>query len=314
MAFVKVYKNKAYHKRYQTKYRRRREGKTDYFQRRRMVKQDKNKYNTPKYRLVVRISNTKVICQIIYATITGDRVLAAAESTELKNYGITVGLKNYAAAYATGLLVARRTLKKLGLDSTFEGQKEIDGEEYYVADEEYEGEKRPFKCVLDVGLVRTTVGARVFGAMKGAADGGLDIPHNPKRFPGYEAPEDGKGEGEYDAEVHRDRIFGNHIAEYMTQMQEDEPEEYEKHFATYIKAGLNADNLEEAYTKCHAAIRANPDPAPKKEAHPGVVRKGNTVITPSGKNYTRSKRLNLKQRKQRVYEKIRVARARAMEE
>jgi len=37
---------------------------------------------------------------------------------------------------------------------------------------------------LDIGLVATTVGNRVFGALKGAVDGGLDIPHNTKRFPG----------------------------------------------------------------------------------------------------------------------------------
>ena len=34
----------------QVKFRRRREGKTDYFARKRLVIQDKNKYNTPKYR------------------------------------------------------------------------------------------------------------------------------------------------------------------------------------------------------------------------------------------------------------------------
>ena len=53
MGFVKVVKNKAYFKRFQVKYKRRREGKTDYFARRRLICQDKNKYNTPKYRLVV---------------------------------------------------------------------------------------------------------------------------------------------------------------------------------------------------------------------------------------------------------------------
>ena len=56
-AFVKVQKNKAYFKRYQPKFKRRREGKTDYYARKRLCVQDKNKYNTPKYRLVVRITN-----------------------------------------------------------------------------------------------------------------------------------------------------------------------------------------------------------------------------------------------------------------
>ena len=43
------------------------------------------------------------------------------------------------------------------------------------------------RCALDVGLARTSTGAKVFAAMKGAADGGLDIPHSVKRFPGYDA-------------------------------------------------------------------------------------------------------------------------------
>lgn len=57
MARVKFAKNKAYSKRYQTKWRRRREGKTDYQARRRLVSQDKRKYYSPKYRLVVRFTN-----------------------------------------------------------------------------------------------------------------------------------------------------------------------------------------------------------------------------------------------------------------
>merc|ERR1711963_1382065 len=65
--FVAVQKNKAYFKRYQVKFRRRREGKTDYFARKRLCVQDKNKYNTPKYRLVVRITNKDIIAQVAYA-------------------------------------------------------------------------------------------------------------------------------------------------------------------------------------------------------------------------------------------------------
>lgn len=44
MAFVKLVKNNAYFKRFQTKYRRRREGKTDYRARKRLITQDKTKY------------------------------------------------------------------------------------------------------------------------------------------------------------------------------------------------------------------------------------------------------------------------------
>lgn len=40
------------------------EGKTDYYARKRLVIQDKNKYNTPKYRMVVRFTNKDIICQV----------------------------------------------------------------------------------------------------------------------------------------------------------------------------------------------------------------------------------------------------------
>jgi len=52
-----------------------------------------------------------VICQIAYATLKGDRILAQASSNELKRFGVEAGLTNYAASYATGLLLARRLLK-----------------------------------------------------------------------------------------------------------------------------------------------------------------------------------------------------------
>lgn len=122
--FVKVLKSKAYFKRYQVKFRRRREGKTDYRARKRLICQDKNKYNAPKYRLVVRFSNRYVNCQIAYATIEGDKIMCQANSRELERYGLKTGLKNYAAAYCTGLLCARRLLQKLGLDETYAGEEE----------------------------------------------------------------------------------------------------------------------------------------------------------------------------------------------
>lgn len=292
MPFVKVTKNKAYFKRYQVKYRRRREGKTDYRARKRLITQDKNKYNSPKYRLVVRITNTKVICQIAYAEIDGDKVLAQATSAELPRYGMKVGLKNYAAAYATGLLVGRRVLQKLGLDEDYEGNTEVDGEivktevngrTYFV--DEVADEKRPFRCYLDVGLRTTTTGQRVFGALKGAADAGLDIPHSEKRFPGYS-----RDDKSYDAEVHRDRIFAQHIAEHMKELEEDDPELLASQYAEYQKAGIEADDIEDLLTKVHEAIRADPSPAPKK------------AFTPD-KSFKRQAKRSLQQRKARVAQK-----------
>merc|ERR1711990_1149833 len=133
MGFVKILKNKAYSKRYQTKFRRRRQGKTDYFARKRLVVNDKDKYDTKKYRLVVRFTNQRVLTSIVYSTLKGDMTVAAADSKELAKFGITAGLKNYAAAYCTGLLLARRLLKDKKMDADFVGETEADGELYNIA-------------------------------------------------------------------------------------------------------------------------------------------------------------------------------------
>ncbi|KAI3450154.1 hypothetical protein Pfo_031026 [Paulownia fortunei] len=254
MAFVKAQKSKAYSKRFQVKFKRRRQGKTDYRARIRLINQDKNKYNTPKYRFVVRFTNKDIICQILSASITGDNVLAAAYAHELPHYGLEVGLTNYPAAYCTGLLLSRRVLKRLEMDEEYEGNVEATGEDYSVEPAE---SRRPFRALLDVGLIRTTTGNRVFGALKGALDGGLDIPHSDKRFAGFS-----KDNKQLDPEVHRKYIYGGHIASYMSILMEDEPEKYQSHFSEYIKRGIEAENIEEMYKKVHAAIRA--DPAQKK--------------------------------------------------
>ncbi|GAA5800373.1 hypothetical protein HPULCUR_005802 [Helicostylum pulchrum] len=249
--FVKQQKNKAYFKRYQVKYRRRREGKTDYYARKRLVVQAKNKYNSPKYRLVVRFTNKDIVCQIIYAKLQGDFVLSAAYAHELPRYGVKGGLTNWASAYATGLLLARRTLAKLGLADKYEGFAEPDGTVQQI--EAAEDAPRPFKAFLDVGLARTSTGARVFGAMKGASDGGIFVPHNGNRFPGFDLETKTN-----DDELLRNYIYGVHVAEYMEYLEEEDEERYKKQFATFIKNGVTSDKVEDMYTEAHEAIRADP--------------------------------------------------------
>jgi len=266
MPFVKVVKNKAYFKTFQVKMRRRRSGHTDYRQRHKLITQDKNKYQSPKYRLVVRFTNKFVLCQIVYAEITGDKVLCSACSSELPKHGLVVGLKSYPAAYCTGLLLARRLLKQIGLDEVYSGveeptgdvvKTEVDGRTFYV--DELDDDKKPFRAFLDVGIKNTTTGAKVFGAMKGASDGGLDIPHSNKRFPGYS-----RDTKQFDAAVHKARIMGEHIADYMREMEEDDEEMFKRYFAKYIEAGIDADDIEELIEKVMESIRA--DPSREKKA------------------------------------------------
>jgi len=235
----------------ETAVKRRRQNKTDYHARKRLIIQDKNKYKTPKYRFVVRITNKDIICQVFSADMTHDVCMLAAYSHELPRYGVKVGLTNYAAAYCTGLLLARRVNSKLGLD--YEGCTDIDGEDFNV-EADPEG-KAPFKALLDVGLRRTTTGARLFGCMKGACDGGLDIPHNDRRFPGTTCL--GK-DYTADAEVHKEHIFGGHVKEYMEALLEDDEEAYQKQFSRYIAAEVGPDDIEDMYTEAHEKIRADP--------------------------------------------------------
>jgi large subunit ribosomal protein L5e len=253
MPFVKVVKSNAYFSRYQVKYRRRREGKTDYYARKRLVTQSKSKYNAPKYRLVVRFTNKQIICQIIYARLQGDFVLASASSKELPRYGINHGLTNWTAAYATGLLVARRALTKLNLHDKYAGVEEPTGELTMTEALEDDDAPKPFKAYLDVGLKKTSTGSRVFGALKGASDGGIFIPHSEKRFPGYDTESK-----KLDAEVLKKYIFGGHVAEYMESLEEEDDERFKKQFASYLEDGVGSEDMEDIYKNAYAAIREDP--------------------------------------------------------
>lgn len=261
----------AYFKRYQTKFRRRREGKTDYRARKRLVVQAKDKYNSPRFRFVVRFSNQSVTCQVIFADIKKDNVLCSAHSSELTSYGIPAGHKNYAAAYCTGLLCAKRLLTTMKFTDEDDEERTMaelyegapcDGNirsvkygrrTLYVEDLEWETERRPFRCNLDVGIKATTLGSRVFGALKGASDGGLDIPHNFKKFPGYN-----KEKKKYNAKAHLARIFGGHVSNYMKVLQEKDEAAYQRQFSKYIAAGVGPADIKAMYEKAHEQIRASP--------------------------------------------------------
>lgn len=133
--------------------------------------------------------------------------------------------------------------------------------------------------------------------MQGALDGGLDVPHSEKRFPGFN-----KEDKSLNAETHRKYILGGHIADYMRVsrslksvrgqlftyncngltcvivpdcqlLKEDEPEKYQSHFSGFIKEGVEAEDLADMYTKVHAAIRADPAIQKTEKKAPAEKRK-----------------------------------------
>ena len=133
---------------YTVPYRRRREGKTDYKLRKKLI-------ISKMPRLVVRKTNKHIITQLVEATVIGDIVITSAHSQELrKKYGWLGDLNNLPAAYLTGLLCGLRAVDK--------------------------GVK---KAILDIGLHTPSRGAAVFAAMKGFVDAGVEVPHNESILP-----------------------------------------------------------------------------------------------------------------------------------
>lgn len=129
-------------KTYTVQFRRKREGKTNYKMRMRLLQ-------SKKPRLVVRPSLMGVCAQIIEFFPEGDRIVAAAHSRELEKYGWRFHKGNIPSAYLTGLLVGIKAKKK--------GVKE---------------------AVLDIGLRGPVKGSRIFACLKGAVDAGLAIAHS----------------------------------------------------------------------------------------------------------------------------------------
>jgi large subunit ribosomal protein L18 len=131
-------------------FRRRREGKTDYRRRQRMLRS-----TLP--RAVVRKTLNQTLVQVIEAEAGGDRVVASARSLDLKEHGWTVGTGNVPAAYLTGYLAGKRAVAK-GVT----------------------------EAVLDIGVQEPTKGGRVFAALQGLLDAGLKVPHSEAILPAKE--------------------------------------------------------------------------------------------------------------------------------
>ncbi|KAM7241415.1 hypothetical protein CapIbe_007987 [Capra ibex] len=120
----------------------------------------------------------------------------------------------------------------------------------------------PSPVYFDAGLARTSIGNKVSGALKGAGNEGLSIPHSSKWFPSYDSENK-----EFSAEVHRKHITGQNAADYTCYLIEEDEDAYKKQFSPFIKNNITPYMMEEMYKKAHAAIIENPvyEKKPKKE-------------------------------------------------
>ena len=133
------------------KYNRRVRGLTNYHQRLNLLKS-----KLP--RCVIRKSNNGMLIQVVEFDQKGDHIITAARAKDLKQLGYTLHLGNTAAAYLTGLLVAKRALKA-----------GVKGD-----------------VIIDFGLQRIQYGNRLFAAVKGLIDGGLQVKVGEGVFPDEE--------------------------------------------------------------------------------------------------------------------------------
>lgn len=140
----------AHNTKYTVRYRRRREGKTNYKKRLELLKGKKD-------RLIIRKTNTQIILQIAKYNPDGDKVILTVRSGQLKKKGWNYSTKNIPAAYLAGLMLAKSA------------------KEHKISE-----------AVLDMGLQTPIHGNKIFAALKGVIDGGLSIPFSESIFPKQE--------------------------------------------------------------------------------------------------------------------------------
>ncbi len=133
--------------RYSVAYRRKREGKTDYRKRLKLL-------ISGKPRLVVRKSLQCIYAQIVKFNPKGDIVVAAANSKDIVKLGWKFNMKNIPCAYLVGCLIAKKAK-----------------------------EKKINEAVLDIGLYPSVKGAKLYAVVKGANDSGLKVPCSAEIFP-----------------------------------------------------------------------------------------------------------------------------------
>ena len=185
--------------RYNVPFRRKREGKTDYKKRIRLVLSEMP-------RLTIRPTNKHIMVQLIEAKPEGDFTLISASSTELiKRYNWKANCGNLPAAYLTGLLAG------------------------------YKARQKDFKkAVLDIGLHISSKGSRIYSALKGAIDAGMEIPHSEEILPNLE------------------RIQGKHILNY-SEILKEKTDPDNKQFSKYVSKKFDpkgiCDHFEEVKKK-----------------------------------------------------------------
>jgi large subunit ribosomal protein L18 len=133
--------------RYSVPYRRKREGKTHYKKRLKLLLANKP-------RLVIRKSLKNINTQIVEYNPTGDKVVIGVNSCTLSKFGWNTNLGNLPSAYLTGILIGKKA-KKMGYN----------------------------ELIPDLGFYRSVKGSRLYACLKGVSDAGINVHCSAKMFP-----------------------------------------------------------------------------------------------------------------------------------
>ncbi len=131
-------------------FRRKREGKTNYRSRLKLLMSNKP-------RIIIRKSKKHLLIQVANYALGGDRIIVSAHSRELAKYGWLGDENNVPAAYLCGMLAGRKALAQ-----------------------------KVKEAIPDLGLQHPVKGASIYAAIKGAKDAGLKVPIDEKVAPSQE--------------------------------------------------------------------------------------------------------------------------------
>ncbi len=168
-------------------FKRRRQGRTNYTRRLKLLVSGKR-------RAVIRLSNSNVYIQMVEFTPVGDRVILSCNAESLAKLGWKYSSVSIPASYLTGLLMGKNAIKKQISES-----------------------------IVDIGLKRVSKANRIFAAIKGMVDAGMNINVNNEMLPD------------------NSRLSGKHIADYAAKIKNTPS--FQKVFSGYIKAGLSPEGI-----------------------------------------------------------------------
>jgi large subunit ribosomal protein L18 len=97
-------------------------------------------------------------------------------------------------------------------------------------------EHKVSEAIADLGIQMSTKGAVVYAAVKGALDGGLKIPHSEDILPPT------------------DRVSGKHVEQFAKKLRSENPGQYKKQFAVYVKAKFDPETLSKHFEEIKKKI------------------------------------------------------------